>query len=363
MTVDDEHWMARAIALAGQGTRAVRPNPKVGCVLVQATEVVGEGFHAACGGPHAEIHALRMAGERARGSTAFVTLEPCNHHGRTGPCTEALIAAGVARVVAAVRDPNPKAQGGLDRLQAAGIAVAHGVGAAAARTVAEVFLTNVEHKRPFVQLKLATTADGRVAATDGSSRWVTGLAARAEVARMRAEADAVLVGSGTALADDPRLDLRHANDAGPLPVRVVLDRRGRLAVLDPATRHLGDTAAQQTRIVTARPDGWANWRDRGAQVLILQDRAEWLAQALASLLADDLCHVLCEGGPTLAAALLSAQLVDRVDIFVAPKALGAGLAAVADVGVATIDGAIGWRWTDLRRCGDDAWLTGRFGRE
>ncbi len=355
--------MAQAVALAGQGTRAVRPNPKVGCVLVKDDVAVGAGFHAACGGPHAEIAALQAAGERARGATAYITLEPCNHHGRTGPCSEALIAAGVARVVAAVRDPNPAAQGGLERLQAAGIATEHGLGYKDAARVAEVFLTNVQFHRPFVQLKLATTVDGRVAAADGSSRWITGPAARTAVATMRAEADAVVVGSGTALADDPRLDLRHASAAGPLPLRIVLDRRGRLAEVDPDGRHLGQTAAQATRIVTARPAGWAGWQDRGVQVASLAAGDDWLDRALAHLSELGVCHLLCEGGPTLAATLIRDKLVDRLDLFVAPKLLGAGPCAVGDLGIGSIDGAIACTWSAFERCGDDVWLTGRFAKE
>ncbi|MBM4341908.1 MAG: bifunctional diaminohydroxyphosphoribosylaminopyrimidine deaminase/5-amino-6-(5-phosphoribosylamino)uracil reductase RibD [Deltaproteobacteria bacterium] len=359
----DDPWMARAVEIAARGTRAVRPNPKVGCVLVRDGRVVGEGFHAVCGGPHAEVEALRQAGASARGATAYVTLEPCNHHGRTGPCSDALIAAGVARVVAAVRDPNPSAQGGLARLAAAGVEVLCGLGADAARAVAEVFLTNVVHGRPLVQLKLAASADGRVAAADGTSRWVTGPAARAEVARMRGEADAVLVGSGTALADNPRLDLRHAPDAGPLPLRVVFDRRGRLADVDPAALHLGDAAHQATHIVTARADGWLRWIDRGAQVSVQGAQGDWTRAALAGLLRAGVCHLLCEGGPILAAGMLRAGVVDRIELFVAPKALGAGPGAIADLGVAGIDGALGWRWCQAQMCGDDVWLTGRFTKE
>ena len=267
---DDSYWMRIAVQVGAQGGRAVRPNPRVGCVLVRDGEIVATGFHARCGGLHAEAVALARAGDRARGTTAYVTLEPCNHWGRTPPCAEALRAAGVVRVVVGVLDPHPHAKGGAATLRAAGIAVDTGVESAACARLAEVFLTNLIEKRAFLQMKLAMTLDGRTAAADGSSRWLTGPPSRARVHRWRAEADAVLIGSGTALADDPRLDVRDAPLDGPQPLRVVLDRRLRL----PVDGHLADTSRQPTLVICADVDAATGARGdelrrRGVEVLCI----------------------------------------------------------------------------------------------
>lgn len=365
---DDNHWMRRAIEVGAHGTRLVRPNPRVGCVLVKAGVEVGAGFHRFVGGPHAEVEALAAAGERARGATAYVTLEPCNHFGRTPPCSQALVAAGVLRVVIGARDPHPQAQGGARALRLAGLEVEEGVESPACEQLAEVFLTNLLAQRAFVQVKLATTLDGKIAAPDGTSQWITGTAARLLVHRWRAETDAVLIGAGTALADNPKLDLRllparALAQRGPSrPTRVVLDRRGQLH----SALHLCDTAAQPTLVYTSA-EGMVRLRpleQLGVQLAELAQGTadEQLHSALTDLYRRGFCHVLCEGGATLATALLRASLVDRLDLLQAPKLLGAGTAVLGDLGVRSIDGALAWRLDEVHRVGEDLHIAARPAR-
>lgn len=357
----DHTWMAQAIALGAQATRAVRPNPKVGCLLVHGEEVVGSGFHAIVGGPHAEAVALAQAGARARGATAYVTLEPCNHWGRTAPCAHALIQAGVARVVIGVRDPHAVAAGGIDALRAAGIAVQTDVLADAAGDLADVFLTGIRHRRAFVQQKIAVTADGQVAAQDGTTRWITSPEAQQLVHGMRAQADAVLIGRGTALADNPRLDCREiAPQPTTLPLRIVLDRRLQL----PLTSHLAQTQAQATLVITdasaqeksAHAD---RLRAQGVEILCLPPRQDWLAGMLRTLFDRGVHHVLCEAGPALGTALWRAALVDRLDVLLAPKLLGSGTPWLQPLGIGTLDEARALRWTAAQFVGPDVWLTAR----
>ena len=353
--------MQLAVSLAARGGAAVRPNPQVGCVLVRAGVVVGSGHHAYCGGPHAEAVALAEAGTDARGATAYVTLEPCDHQGRTPPCAQALIAAGVARVVVGVGDPNPLAKGGVDRLRDHGIPVVVGVCAADCEEVAEVFLTGVRADRAFLQLKLAATMDGFTAAADGTSQWISGELARAEVHRMRAAADAVLIGSGTALADDPRLDVRHvACDRQPL--RVVLDRRLRL----PISSNLADVTTSATLLLVEDPElihtpHAAALRARGIEVACVtrDSSSSWLQAVLKTLRIRGYHHVFCEGGATLATALLRADLVDRIDLFQAPILLGTGRPLWSDFGVGTLSEARALRLRPPQLLGDDVWLTAR----
>ncbi len=319
---------ARELGMAVLGTTS--PNPAVGAVLLAADGTpVGEGATAPPGGPHAEVQALAQAGERARGGTAVVTLEPCAHTGRTGPCAEALVTAGVARVVVAVPEPTQPAGGGAARLRAAGVDVELGVAQEAAEEGAlGAWLTGVREGRPAVVWKVAGTLDGRVAAADGSSRWVTGPEARAAVHRLRATCDAVVIGSGTALTDDPQLTVRDADgrDAPRQPLRVVLDRRGRL----PATARVLDDAAPT--LVSAAP---------GPREL------------LDELFARDVRRVLLEGGPTLAAAFLCEGLVDEAVVHLAPKLLGAGAPLVGDLGITGISDALTLSVTGLTRLGGD----------
>ena len=315
--------MARALALAERGRGSVRPNPLVGCVLVRDGEVVGEGFHERPGGPHAEVAALDEAGGRAAGATAYVTLEPCDHTGRTGPCTTALVDAAVRRVVYAVPDPNPAAAGGGDRLAAAGIEVEGGVLAAWAERQNDVFLSRLRTGRPHLTLKLAQTWDGALVAP--GRRWVTGPAARTTVHRMRARADAVLVGVGTVLADDPRLDVRHVDvgrDDQPRPV--VLDSHGRT----PTTAKVVRGGAV---VVTVDP-GAPAWRRAlaaaGTEVVTVaaDDRGRVDPGAAMTALADrGIGAVLAEPGATLAASLVAAGVVDRLVVHVAGQATRSGL--------------------------------------
>ena len=328
----DIAWMRRAIELAARGVGQTHPNPVVGCVITDpAGQPVGEGFHAYAGGPHAEVVALRMAGARARGGTAYVTLEPCNHSGRTGPCTKALAEAGIARVVYAVPDPNPPAAGGDPVLVGHGVAVEAGVLAAEAEAVNVVWLHAIRNRRPFVTWKFASTLDGRSAAPDHSSRWITGPAARADVHRRRAEADAVAVGTQTVLDDDPELTVRDENDepVGRQPLRVVV----------------GDREIPVT----------AKVRNARAETLLLptHDPAEVLRQL------DDrqIRHLWLEGGPTLAAAFVRAGLVDRIVGYVAPALLGSGRSALGELGAESIGDLRRFHLTDVTRFGDDVRLT------
>jgi diaminohydroxyphosphoribosylaminopyrimidine deaminase/5-amino-6-(5-phosphoribosylamino)uracil reductase len=307
--------MRRALELAASPGVPLGPNPRVGCVLIDAAgRTVAEGFHRGAGHPHAEVDALTRAGDSARGTTAVVTLEPCNHTGRTGPCAQALIAAGVRRVVVAQRDTNPVAVGGAESLRAAGVDVETGLLADEARALNQVWTFAVEHGRPFVTWKVATTLDGRIAAVDGSSRWVSSPAARLDSHRLRTVCDVMLVGTNTVAVDDPHLTARDPQGR-PLPVqplRAVMGERD----LDP-DRRVFDSAAETVRLRTRDPES-----------------------ALKELFARDRQHVLLEGGPTLAAAFVSADLVDEVVAYLAPMVLGAGRSAVGDLGITTISAAL-----------------------
>src|SRR4051812_39488005 len=325
--------MARARALGESVLGTTSPNPPVGAVVLAADgTVAGEGATAPPGGPHAEVRALAQAGEGARGGTAVVTLEPCAHTGRTGPCADALLAAGVARVVVAVPEPTEPAGGGAARLRAGGVEVIEGVDRAEAEDGALAsWLTGVREHRPRVVWKAGTTLDGRVAAADGTSRWITGPEARAAVHRLRAGCDAVVVGSGTALTDDPQLTVRdgEGRNADRQPLRVVVDRRGRL----PETARVLDDAAPSHVSAAATP------------------RA-----LLDELFARDVRRLLLEGGPTLVAAFLRDGLVDEIVIHLAPMLLGAGPWLVGDLGIATLADALSLDVVDVTRLGGDVQL-------
>ncbi|MGW7364692.1 bifunctional diaminohydroxyphosphoribosylaminopyrimidine deaminase/5-amino-6-(5-phosphoribosylamino)uracil reductase RibD [Streptomyces sp. NPDC054841] len=350
-TAADADAMRRAIELAARGLGSTSPNPVVGCVITDASgQPVGEGFHQRAGGPHAEIHALRDAGERARGGTAYVTLEPCNHTGRTGPCAQALADAGIARVVYAVADPNPQATGGADTLRAAGVQVGSGLLTDEAEAGNIAWLTCVRLGRPYVLWKYAATLDGRIAAADGTSRWISSPESRADVHRLRAEADAVIVGSGTARADDPHLAVRGV-DGAVQPLRVVVDTDA--AAVKPGARVLDDAAP--TLIAVAEdaesdhlPDVLRLPRDgRGLSVTALLD----------ALYERGVRSVLLEGGPALAGSFVSAGAVDRVVGYLAPVLLGAGRPALADAGITTITEALRLDVTETVRIGPDLRIT------
>jgi diaminohydroxyphosphoribosylaminopyrimidine deaminase / 5-amino-6-(5-phosphoribosylamino)uracil reductase len=351
----DEARMARAVALAEGGRGTASPNPMVGAVLVRDGRVVGEGFHRAAGLAHAEAMALDAAGELAAGATCYVTLEPCAHHGRTPPCADALVAAGVARVVAAVADPDPRVGGaGLARLAAAGLAVSVGTGAEAAAEQNAAYLTHRRLGRPRVTLKAAASLDGKVAAPDGSSQWITGPAARADAHRLRAEADAVCVGAGTALADNPRLTVRLPGWTGRQPLRVLVDAAGRVG----AAGHLFDGEAET--LVATTPAAPASavdaWKAAGAEVLICEPagRAVDLPDLTRALGERGVLELLVEGGPRLQASLWAAGLADRLVWYLAPLAIGGeGAPGLLGSGAATLAEARRLRLASVDRLGDD----------
>jgi diaminohydroxyphosphoribosylaminopyrimidine deaminase/5-amino-6-(5-phosphoribosylamino)uracil reductase len=343
----DREYMARALALAARGLCTTQPNPRVGCVLVKNGVIVGEGWHQRRGGPHAEVHALRAAGAEARGATAYVTLEPCSHHGLTPPCCEALIEAGVTRVVAAMGDPFPAVDGrGFGRLRAAGIAVDVGLLKAEAEALNEGFLLRVRRGRPLVRLKLAISLDGRTALADGRSMWITGAEARADVQHWRARACVILTGIGTVLADDPRMAPRVEVEHTP-PDKWVLDSHARL----PADAALL-TSPGRTRQLTLN-DGPAR---PAVERLVLPARAGRIdLQALmAALAARPANEVHVEAGATLAGALLDAGLVDELLVYIAPVLLGPDarpLAAIAPV--PALEAARRWQVVETRTIGVD----------
>lgn len=321
--------MHRAVSLAERGRGTTSPNPLVGCVVVRAGSVVGEGYHSRAGGPHAEIVALEQAGEEAAGSTVYVTLEPCDHTGRTEPCSAALLDAGVSRVVVALADPHPEAAGGADRLRERGVDVALGVCADAAARQNEIFLHTVATGRPFVIAKVAVSLDGRIAAADGASRWLTGEEARARAHALRAEADAVLVGSGTVLADDPALTVRHVDYDGPPPLRVVLDRRGRV----PSTAAMLDDSAPSLVLDTD------------------------VAEGLKVLWERDVRSVLVEGGSSVLSSFLAEGLVDRLVVHTAPLLLGPRGRPVVEQGPDHLADAQRWSLRGVDHVGDDVIAT------
>ena len=346
---DDGAWMRRALALAERGWGQTAPNPMVGAVVVRDGAVVGEGWHARFGGPHAEIEALSAAGERARGATLYVSLEPCNHHGKTPPCTDAILASGVHRVVAACEDPSPVAQGGAQRLREAGLEVLVGVEEAVARELNAPFFHALRSDRPFVQLKLALSLDGGIADHSRLPGWLTGDLARHEVHRLRAGADAIAVGIGTVLADDPELTVRHAPPPRVAPTRVVFDTSARL----PRTSKL-------VRAVTEVPVVVVCWAPEPAHAAALEHTGVTLLHAatsrdaLVALRERGVRSILVEGGATLASALVQEALVDRLIIFRAPLVLGGGaLNAFGSAPPTRAVDAPRWRLLRTQRFGDD----------
>jgi diaminohydroxyphosphoribosylaminopyrimidine deaminase/5-amino-6-(5-phosphoribosylamino)uracil reductase len=330
----DEQWMREALRLARRGEGLTRPNPPVGAIVVRAGKVVGRGYHRRAGGPHAEVYALRQAGSKARGATIFVTLEPCCTWGRTPPCTDAILCAGIRRVVVATTDPNPRHAGrGLTLLRRAGIRVDTGVLAQDARDLLAPFAVSITRKRPRVILKMAVSLDGRIADAHGRSKWITGPAARKAVQDLRRQSDAVLIGATTALRDDPSLLPRPAR--GRNPYRVIVDTSGRLS---PAARVLTDEARHRTIVATTRACPTARQRayeEQGAQVRLLPSKDEHvsLKALLRGLHRLGVLQVLVEGGGRLAEALLRTGWVDELRWFVAPVVIGnRGIPAMAGKG-------------------------------
>ncbi len=349
-TALDHQHMAHALRLAERAAYTARPNPMVGCVIARDEVVVGEGWHQRTGGPHAEVFALRQAGEQARGATAYVTLEPCAHHGRTPPCALALIEAGVSRVVAAMRDPFPKVDGGgFVLLREAGIAVAEGLMAAQARELNQGFLSRIERGRPWVRVKLAASLDGRTAMADGRSKWITGAAAREDVQHWRARAGAILTGAATVLADDPMLTVRLTDTEVLPPLRVVLDAR--LRSLDCArvreggapTLYLHDAAVRPPEAVDAE----------FASVPSHDGRLD-LGAVLALLAERGINEVHTEAGATLAGALLAGGWVDELLLYQAPTLLGEhGRPLLSGLGIHAMDDQRRMRVVDQRQVGGD----------
>lgn len=365
-TPEDERFMRRALGLAKRGSGRTSPNPMVGAVVVRDGRVVGEGFHERIGGPHAEVNALRRAGDWARGATLYVTLEPCNHYGRTPPCTEALIASGIRRVVMGMADPNPKvAGGGADRLRQAGIEVISGVLEEACRRLNQPFIKWVTHGRPYVTLKCAATLDGRMATRTGDSRWVTGERSRRLVHELRAAVDAVLVGIGTALADDPLLTARLGRKKVRQPLRIVLDTHGRL----PVASQLVKTARESPVLVACAETVPKEVRERFSShgvAVVAVPQVEPFGLDLSALLDElgrrSVTSVLVEGGARVHGAFLDGALADDFHFFYAPKILGDSLAVPMFQGAPRHfmkDAVLGLD-CQVRRLGDDFLVCGRF---
>ncbi len=405
-------FMLRALALAKRGEGAVSPNPMVGCVIVKDGKIVGEGFHEICGGPHAEINALRSADTNARGATVYVTLEPCAHVGKTPPCTTALISAGIEQVVAAMRDPNPLVAGkGFEQLIQAGIRVVEGELAEEARLLNEKYLTRIEKKRPWIAAKWAMTLDGKIASKTGSSQWVSSEAARNKVHQLRARADAIMVGSGTALLDDPLLTVRLANPpSGRPPLRIVLDSSASIL----PESHLVRTARQVPVLIgidAAAPlENVERLKDAGCEVLVLPGRLrissdhsterlrardfrpgaphdrsdshdsgvlekkareeieefqksrERLTFLFAELARRDITNLLVEGGGTLLGSLFDAKLLDEVHVFVAPKLIGGkdAISPIAGRGIAEMVDSLALHSQHVETVDSDIYIRGKI---
>lgn len=355
----DHELMARALLLAKQGMYTADPNPRVGCVLVRDDAIVGEGWHERTGGPHAEIAALESAGERARGATAYVTLEPCCHHGRTPPCTDALISAGVTRVVFASNDPNPAVAGaGARQLIEAGIEVASGVMTESADTLNVGYVTRMRTGRPFVRSKIAASLDGRTALANGESRWITGAAARSDVQRLRARSSAILTGIGTVLRDDPSLNVRDSElGAVRQPLRVIADSRLRTPV---EAKTLGLPGAVRIYCVEGHVSEQLRAAGVDIEVVAATDSRVSLAALLDSLGESQVNEILVEAGPGLNGALWANGLIDELIVYSASHILGSSARGMFDIwSMESMDERVTLQLTDTRRIGDDCRSTYR----
>ena len=359
-SIPDHEFMTRALRLAERGLYGTSPNPRVGCVLVRDGAVVGEGFHQRAGEAHAEANALAAAGDKARGATAYVTLEPCAHHGKTPPCVEALIAAGVARVVSAMRDPNPLVSGrGIERLTAAGVAVETGLMETEARELNIGFISRMTRGRPWVRMKCAASLDGRTALANGTSKWITGPAARLDVQRLRARACAMLTGAGTVLADDPRLNVREI-DTPRQPMRVVVDTH--LSTPVNAKILQGNGAV----VVTATEDDGAIAAMRRAGIEVVElggvgDHVD-LPRLMHWLGERGINELMIEAGATLNGAFLQAGLVDELVLYLAPSIMGntaRGLFALPEL--ERMEDKIQLTIRDVRMVGADVRVIARLG--
>lgn len=360
----DSVFMAQALRLAACGQYTAHPNPMVGCVIVSGDEVVGEGFHEFAGEAHAEINALHAAGARARGATAYVTLEPCAHHGRTPPCAEALISAGIAEVVYALDDPYPDVDGrGQQALRDAGLKVRSGLMGESAAAMLAGFLSRMQRGRPFVRVKIAASLDGRVAMADGNSQWITGPAARSDVQRLRARSGAIMTGIGTVLADDPSLTLRAVslNTRGRQPVRVVLDSGLRMPLAAEMLALPGRTLLYCCDDANGQP-----LLEAGAEVVKVggSDSRVDLLQVLEDLAAREINDVLIEAGPTLAGSFIEQNLVDELVIYQAPHIMGSETLGMFHTPMwAELSDRRNLEITDMRRLGNDMRITARLADE
>jgi diaminohydroxyphosphoribosylaminopyrimidine deaminase/5-amino-6-(5-phosphoribosylamino)uracil reductase len=359
--VDDVRYMREALTLAEQGRSSVSPNPVVGCVIVRNNRIVGRGYHRRYGACHAETAAIANAGRRARGGTMYVTLQPCNHFGKTPPCVDAVIRSGVKRLVVAALDPNPKTMcaAGVLKLRAAGIRVKTGICELEARRQNEVYFHNLEFRRPFVALKLASTLDGMIADIRGRSRWITGPAARVRVQNLRAKYDAVLVGAGTVQTDNPRLTCRIPDKRHP--VRVVLDH----SLETPPGARLLKCPGRTIIFCSERVPARKRQRLSSARVEVVgvheqkRDRQFWL-EILAALDRQRIASVLVEGGAQVAASALKARVVSKLYLFLAPRILGAGKSFSAGLGATNLNQAIPLNEWQTESVGSDVLVTGYF---
>lgn len=361
LAANDALHMARALELARKGVYSTHPNPRVGCVLVRDGETVGEGWHVQAGGPHAEVHALRQAGDRARGATAYVTLEPCSHHGRTPPCADALVEAGVARVVVAMQDPNPQVAGqGLERLRQAGIAVTCPLLATEARALNPGFLKRMEQGRPYVRVKLAMSLDGRTAMASGESQWITGPAARSAVQRLRAQSSAVLTGADSVIADGARMTVR-ATELGldaettelatrRVPLRILIDGRLRVPLDAPFFQ-----AGPALVVTCADPAAHLQYARDGHELLSLpgEDGRVDLPQLSIELARRGINELLVEAGASLAGAFARQGLVDEYQIFIAAKFMGSTARPLLDWPLARMSEAAPLQIIEMTAVGED----------
>lgn len=356
-SADDYRWMAQAHRLAAKGLYTTDPNPRVGCILVKSGEVIGEGFHQVAGGPHAEINALDQAGDAANGATAYVTLEPCSHFGKTPPCSEALIEAGVSRVVIALEDPNPEVSGdGIRKMQDAGIEVQSGLAPEETELLNPGFLLRMRSQRPFIRLKMAMSVDGRTAMSSGESKWITGADARMDVQRLRARSSAVLTGVGTILADDPSLNVRDVSGDVKPPARIVLDPDAKT----PPSAKLFSVDGDIIMAVAADASTPSEWNDnKNIKVIALNRSSQGLdlhqlMERLAQLEINEL-HV--ETGATLAGELVRQQMVDEIVLYMAPILMGSDARPLFDLQIKRMDEKVSLKIKEIRMVGDDLRMT------
>lgn len=361
-TPSDESFMREAMELSALGRGRVSPNPPVGCIIVRDETVVGRGYHQACGEAHAEVNAIADAGPDTNGATAYVTLMPCDHTGRTGPCTQALIRAGIQRVVVAVDDPNSASGDGRDTLARAGIDVAVGCLAEEAACGMRGFLMYCSSKRPFVRLKLAMTLDGKTATRTGESQWISGEESREHVQQMRQASDAIMVGAGTAQTDNPSLTVRDPKL--PQPRRIILDTMARLR---PDARAISSPGGETFIVVShqARAESCSALEKAGARIIRVPTcptkNTLDLSATLEAFASEGIREILCEGGDTLAGALVEQQLVDQIDVFIAPKLVGGNREIKHSPGIEHMKDALPVSDLSVTTIGQDLLLSGRIG--